>query len=192
MARAHGRVAVVHLDAHLDTWDPKVLGGGVSAYAGVNHGTFLHIAHAENLTLGNSVHVGVRAPVEDAGVVRHDGECGFGVVMAGEIEKGVAGVVRRIRERVGGSRVYVSVDVDVLDPSVAPGTGTAEVGGWSAREVLGVLAGLEGLEVVGGDVVEVSPAYDGPGEVTGLVAAEVAKAVLQLMVGKKREGERGG
>jgi len=80
--------------------------------------------------------------------------------------------------------VYISVDIDVLDPAFAPATGTAEVGGWTTRELLSILDGLEGLEVVGADVVEVAPIYDNPGETTVLAAAEVAHSLLTLMVQK--------
>ncbi|EAT83754.1 hypothetical protein SNOG_08586 [Parastagonospora nodorum SN15] len=87
-------------------------------------------------------------------------------------------------KRVAGTKVYISVDIDVLDPAFAPATGTAEVGGWSTRELLSILDGLEGLEVVGADVVEVAPIYDNPGETTVLAAAEVALALIGLMVKK--------
>jgi agmatinase len=85
---------------------------------------------------------------------------------------------------VGRSKVYISVDIDVLDPAFAPATGTAEVGGWSTRELLTILDGLTGLDVVGSDVVEVAPAYDNVGEPTTLAAAEVVMSLLQLMVDK--------
>lgn len=95
---------------------------------------------------------------------------------------GAAGVVAEIQRRVGSSKVYVTVDIDVLDPAYAPATGTPEPGGWTSRELLTVLDGLSGLQVVGGDVVEVAPVYDNAGETTVLVAAEVAKSLLTLMV----------
>ena len=78
--------------------------------------------------------------------------------------------------------MYVSVDIDVLDPAYAPATGTAEVGGWTTRELLSILDGLEGVKVVGADVVEVAPIYDNPGETTVLAAAEVAHSLITLMV----------
>ncbi|KAG7102577.1 putative agmatinase 1 like protein [Verticillium longisporum] len=150
-----GPVSVIHFDSHIDTWDPAVLGGDISDYAALNHGTFLHVAHEEHLILNSSVHAGVRAPL---------------------------GVVSRIRDRVGDSLVYISVDIDVLDPAFAPGTGTAEPGGWSTRELLAILDGLEGLPVVGADVVEVAPAYDTNGEITVLAAADIAYSLVDLMV----------
>ncbi|KAF2458957.1 arginase family-domain-containing protein [Lineolata rhizophorae] len=179
-----GQVSVIHFDSHLDTWDPEVLGGGISHYAGVNHGTFLHIAHEEGLIRNTSIHAGIRAPVmRPTGDVRNDMRCGFDMVKARDIDKiGIEGVARKLKERVGASKVYISVDIDVLDPAFAPATGTAEPGGWTSRELLSILDGLTGLELVGADVVEVAPIYDNPGETTTLAAAEVAHSLLTLMV----------
>ncbi|KAF1362943.1 Arginase/deacetylase [Lizonia empirigonia] len=181
-----GPVSVIHFDSHIDTWDPKVLGGGISHYAGVNHGTFLHIAHEEGLIRNTSIHAGIRAPVaRPKGDVRNDLRCGFEIVRARDIDRlGVSGVIETLKERVAGSKVYISVDIDVLDPAFAPATGTAEVGGWTTRELLSILDGLEGVEVVGADVVEVAPIYDNPGETTVLAAAEVVLSLLALMVNK--------
>ncbi|GAB7338497.1 hypothetical protein MBLNU457_5249t2 [Dothideomycetes sp. NU457] len=174
-----GKVSVIHFDSHIDTWDPAVLGGGISDYAGVNHGTFLHIAHEEGLILNTSIHAGIRAPVANKHYDRrHDKSCGFEIATAKAIDKiGVKGIVDKIKERTQGSRVYISVDIDVLDPAYAPATGTAEVGGWTTRELLAILEGLEGIEVVGADV----------GETTGLAAAEIVHSLIRLMVSKPIE-----
>ncbi|EFQ86928.1 hypothetical protein PTT_17725 [Pyrenophora teres f. teres 0-1] len=179
-----GPVSVIHFDSHLDTWDPEVLGGGISHYAGVNHGTFLHIAHEEGLIRNTSIHAGIRAPViRPKGDLRNDRRCGFEILKAREIDRfGVSGVIERLKSRVAGTKVYISVDIDVLDPAFAPATGTSEVGGWSTRELLSILDGLEGLDVVGADVVEVAPVYDNPGEVTVLAAAEIVLSLIGLMV----------
>ncbi|KAF2083616.1 Arginase/deacetylase [Saccharata proteae CBS 121410] len=179
-----GPVSVIHFDSHIDTWDPKVLGGGISHYAGVNHGTFLHIAHEEGLIGNTSIHAGIRAPVmRRKGDVRNDVRCGFEMIKAREIDRvGISGVIERLKERVAGTRVYISVDIDVLDPAFAPATGTAEPGGWTSRELLSILDGLDGLDVVGADVVEVAPIYDNPGETTVLAAAQVVDSLLTLMV----------
>ncbi|KAF2661073.1 Arginase/deacetylase [Lophiostoma macrostomum CBS 122681] len=179
-----GKVSVIHFDSHIDTWDPSVLGGGVSHYAGVNHGTFLHIAHEEGLIRNTSIHAGIRAPVvRPKGDRKNDIRCGFEIVKARDIDRlGVAGVIARLTDRVGESPVYISVDIDVLDPAFAPATGTAEVGGWTTRELLSILDGLAGLKVVGADIVEVAPVYDSAGEITVLAAAEVAHSLLGLLV----------
>ncbi|KAK9425721.1 putative Arginase [Seiridium unicorne] len=179
-----GKVAVVHFDSHIDTWDPAVLGGGISDYAGLNHGTFLHIAHEEGLITNTSLHAGIRAPLaRRKGDMRNDVRCGFHTITARDLDRlGTMGVISRIKERVGEANVYISVDIDVLDPAFAPATGTAEPGGWSTRELLTILDGLGGLRVVGADVVEVAPVYDNAGETTVLAAAEVAFSLLGLMV----------
>ncbi|KAB8207844.1 hypothetical protein BDV34DRAFT_211272 [Aspergillus parasiticus] len=139
-----GPVSVIHFDSHL--------GGGVSHYAGVNHGTFLHIAHEE-------------------------------IIKARDLDRvGITGIVEQIKARVGDSKVYISVDIDVLDPAYAPATGTAEPGGFTTRELLSILDALHGLPVIGADVVEVAPIYDTTAETTTLAAAEVAHSLLYLMV----------
>ncbi|KAI9037784.1 agmatinase [Aspergillus affinis] len=179
-----GPVSVIHFDSHIDTWDPEVLGGGISHYAGVNHGTFLHIAHEEGLIRNSSIHVGLRAPVNAGKTdIRNDIRCGFDMIKARDLDRiGINGVIEQIKSRVRNSRVYISVDIDVLDPAFAPGTGTAEPGGFTSRELLSILDGLRGLPVIGGDVVEVAPIYDTAGETTTLAAAEVVNSLLALMV----------
>ncbi|KAI1342792.1 arginase [Xylariaceae sp. FL0016] len=181
-----GKVSMLHFDSHIDTWDPTVLGGGISDYAGLNHGTFLHIAHEEGLISNTSLHAGIRAPLaRRKGDTRNDLRCGFATLMARDLDRlGTAGLVSAILQRLGGGKVYVSVDIDVLDPAYAPATGTPEPGGWTTRELLTILDGLRdaGLEVVGGDVVEVSPIYDTRGETTALAAAHVALALIDMMV----------
>ena len=93
----------------------------------------------------------------------------------------------QILQRIGTEvPVYLSLDIDVLDPGVCPGTGTPEPGGWTSREVIRILRGLEGLNVVGADIVEVAPAYDGVGEQTALVAAQVGFEILTSWVGRWR------
>jgi arginase family enzyme len=91
--------------------------------SGINHGTFLHIAHEEGLITNSSIHAGIRAPcLRPKGDVRNDIRCGFEMVKAREIDQiGIAGVVRKLRERVAGTKVYITVDIDVLDPAYAPG-----------------------------------------------------------------------
>ena len=123
---------------------------------GVNHGTFLHIAHEEGLIRNNSIHAGIRAPVANKKYdLRNDKACGFSIIKARDIDKvGAEGLIRKLKDRVEGSKAYISVDIDVLDPAYAPATGTAEVGGWTTRELLTILDGLSGLEVIGADVGE--------------------------------------
>ena len=125
----------------------------------MNHGTFLHIAHEEGLIRNTSMHAGIRAPVSNRKYdLKNDRACGFHILKARDLDKiGTAGFIEKIKERVQGSKVYISVDIDVLDPAYAPATGTAEVGGWTTRELLTILDGLTGIELIGADVVEVAP-----------------------------------
>lgn len=117
------------------------------------------------------------------GDTRNDKRCGFEIVTARDIDRiGVDGIIKRLKERVGNTKVYISVDIDVLDPAYAPATEIAEVGGWSARELLSILDGLEGMKVIGADVVEVAPVYDNVGETTKLAAADVVHSLMSLMV----------
>jgi agmatinase len=174
--RRFGPVALVHFDAHLDTWQ---------TYFGapITHGTPFRRAAEEGLFLDDaSMHVGIRGPVYARSDLEEDAELGFRIVPAMDLERaGVDGVVDRIRERVGDAPLYISIDIDVLDPAHAPGTGTPEAGGLTSRELLGILRGLAGKRLVGADVVEVAPAYD-HAEMTTVAAAHVAFELLALML----------
>ena len=181
VAAVHGPVAVVHFDAHLDTWD-TFFG------AAYTHGTPFRRASEEGLLdRSGCLHVGIRGSVYSAVDLIEDAELGFQVVSAPEVDQiGVSGVVERIRRRVGERPVYVSVDIDVLDPGLAPGTGTPEAGGLTSRELLTMLRTFASLNLVGADVVEVSPAYD-HAQVTGIAAAHVSYELLSaLAVGKRQ------
>jgi guanidinobutyrase / D-arginase len=171
-----GPVALVHFDAHLDTW-PTYFG------APITHGTPFRRAAEDGLFLtGHSIHVGIRGPLYAPGDLEQDAELGFSSVSAMEIERlGIDDVVARITERVGTAPLYLSIDIDVLDPAHAPGTGTPEAGGLTSRELLGILRGLAGKRLVGADVVEVSPAYD-HAEMTAIAAAHVCYELIALML----------
>ncbi|CCE79876.1 Piso0_002968 [Millerozyma farinosa CBS 7064] len=181
----YGQLSVIHFDSHIDTWDPKVLGGGLSSYMALNHGTFLHYAAEQGyLNKGACFHAGMRAPFIDASYDRqHDADCGFNIFTARDLDRfGPVEIARRIKQKVGSSPIYISVDIDVLDPANAPATGTMEIGGWTSRELLNVLDALQGLDVVGADVVEVSPPYDSHSEVTSLAATAVIDSFLGLII----------
>ncbi len=175
MAAKHGPVALVHFDAHLDTWD---------TYFGApyTHGTPFRRAVEEGvLDLDVSAHVGIRGPLYSKKDLDDDKALGFAIVSTEEVaRRGVDEAIDRVRARVGDRPVYVSIDIDVLDPSHAPGTGTPEPGGLTSRELQMILRGLTDLNLVGGDVVEVAPAYD-HAELTTIAAANVVYDLLALM-----------
>ena len=174
-ARRYGPLALVHFDAHLDTWD---------TYFGqrYTHGTPFRRAWEEGLLRRDrSVHVGLRGPLYAETDLVEDAGMGFAQITTEQVAQlGVATVVEHVLARVGDAPLYVSVDIDVLDPAHAPGTGTPEAGGLTSRELLSVLRGLEPARIVGADVVEVSPAYD-HAEITAVAAAHVLYDVVTLM-----------
>ncbi|MFL6100844.1 MAG: agmatinase [Actinomycetales bacterium] len=177
MHRLHGPLAVLHFDAHLDTWD---------TYFGepYTHGTPFRRASEEGLLdRDHCLHVGIRGPLYGVSDLPESGDLGFETVHCTELETlGVAGTIERMRARLGDRPVYVSVDIDVLDPAHAPGTGTPEAGGMTSRELLGILRGLAGVTVVSADIVEVAPAYD-HAEITGIAASHVAYELLSVLAG---------
>ncbi len=176
-AAVHGPLGLVLLDAHADVWDRYV---GERYY----HGSPIRRALEEGLLdPGRSLLAGMRGPVYDAGDAAMPAELGFAVLTAEELlalrpEEYAA----RVRERAGGGPLFLSFDVDVLDPAFAPGTGTPEAGGLATREALAYVRALRGLRCSGFDVVEVSPPYDGPGAPTAVAAANVAYELLTLDV----------
>jgi agmatinase len=171
----HGPVAVLHFDAHLDTWD---------TYFGepYTHGTPFRRASEEGLIdLEHSMHVGIRGPLYDASDLPDSDRLGFETVHCVDVQmQGLSSAIDRMRARLGDAPVYVSVDIDVLDPAHAPGTGTPEAGGLTSRELLAMLRELVDLRVVGADIVEVAPAYD-HAEITGIAAAHVGYELLSVM-----------
>jgi agmatinase len=174
-AEQHGPLAVLHFDAHLDTWD---------TYFGepYTHGTPFRRASEEGLLdRDHCLHIGIRGPLYGTDDLPDTADLGFDTIHCVELETlGVVGTVERMRQRLGDRPVYVSVDIDVLDPAHAPGTGTPEAGGMTSRELLGILRGLAGLNVVSADIVEVSPPYD-HAEITGIAAAHVGYELLSIM-----------
>lgn len=171
----YGEVAVVHFDAHLDTWD---------TYFGapLTHGTPFRRASEEGLIDKTaSIHVGIRGPLYDAQDLTDDQVLGFQIIGSHLLDDlGPRGVIEQLKRRVGSKPVYVSVDIDVLDPAFAPGTGTPEAGGLASRELLQIIRAFADLNLVGADIVEVAPAYD-HAEVTGIAAAHVAYELISAM-----------
>jgi len=172
--RVHGPVALVHFDAHLDTWD---------TYFGepYTHGTPFRRAVEEGILDTSAVcHVGTRGPLYGQHDLAEDRRLGFGIVTSGDVmRRGVTETVDALRQRIGDRPLYISVDIDVLDPAHAPGTGTPEAGGMTSRELLEILRGLAGTNLIGADVVELAPAYD-HAEITAVAAANLAYEFLSL------------
>ena len=171
-----GPVGMIHFDAHSDTNDTYF---GDNPYT---HGTPFRRAIEEGLLDGKRVvQIGIRGSSEYLWEFSKD--AGMTVIHAEEISQlGVPEIVRMARAVVGDGPTYLSFDVDGLDPAFAPGTGTPEIGGLTTREALGIFHGLQGLNICGGDVVEVSPQYD-PSSNTAQVGAQMLFEILSLMVG---------
>ncbi|KAH8881498.1 Arginase/deacetylase [Thozetella sp. PMI_491] len=183
--RAYGPVSVIHFDSHLDTWKPKVFGGSPSEVASINHGTYFYHAAMEGLLANDSnIHAGIRTTLSGPSDYQNDGYCGFEIVEAREIDTiGTDGIIKKIIDRVGTTKpVYLSLDIDTLDPAFAPATGTPETGGWSTRELRTILRGLESLNLIAADIVEVAPAYDTSAEQTTIAAADVLYEIMSIMV----------
>jgi agmatinase len=175
LARRHGRVGLVHFDAHPDTWDE---------YFGSKffHGTPFRRALEEGLIDPHRmIQVGIRGPLygpEDFAL--HD-EHGIEVIRIETVkEHGTTWVAGRL-SRLRGGPLYCSFDIDAVDPAFAPATGTPEVGGLTSYEAVTLVRALAGLGVIGADVVEVSPPYDGPGQVTSLLAANLLFELASVM-----------
>jgi agmatinase len=179
-AAAHGPLALVQFDSHADAWD---------SFFGkpYNHGTVFRRAVEEGLiATERSIQVGMRGSLYEGCDLEASRALGFDLIATDEVrESGILAVVDRIRERVGDAKAYVSFDVDFVDPAFAPGTGTPEIGGFTSREAQEFARGLAGIEIVGCDVVEVYPSYDGPGQITSLLAANVAYEFLTLIAASR-------
>ena len=175
LARKHGPLCLVQLDAHGDTWDE---------YFGQKyfHGTTFKRAVEENLLdPRGSVQAGMRGSLYGPGDIRAAEDLGFTVIQSEELRAlGPEAYGRLVKANVGERPVFLSFDVDFLDPAFAPGTGTPEVAGFSTAEALAFLRSLRGIRLAGADVVEVSPPYDGPGQQTALAAANVGFELLAL------------
>ncbi|KAF9486490.1 Arginase/deacetylase [Pholiota conissans] len=174
--KVYGPISVIHFDAHLDTW--PAYPGQATEQSRVTHGTFFYLAQEEGLLGNNSIHGGIRCKLAN------DAEVGFQVISTDDIDDlGIPTIIKKIRQRIGDSPVYLSLDIDVIDPGLAPATGTPEAGGWTTRELKRIIRGLAGLNFVGADIVEVAPAYDNA-EITGIAAADFVHDFLSMLMTK--------
>jgi agmatinase len=175
LAPRHGAMALVQLDSHTDTWDQYF----DQPYF---HGTtFKRAAEQGLIEPAASVQAGMRGSLFAGSDLQDARALGFAVIPSEELRAlGPEGYGRTVRERVGERPVFLSFDIDFLDPAFAPGTGTPEVAGFSTAEALAFLRALAGIRLVGCDIVEVAPLYDGPGQATALAAANIALDLLAL------------
>ena len=176
MYKKYGQeIAVLHFDAHLDTWD---------TYFGapITHGTpFRRASEKGYIDKTASVHVGTRGPLYGIEDLEDDERLGFSIITSEYIEEaGVQSAIDRMLKRIGDAPVYVTVDIDVLDPAHAPGTGTPEAGGMTSREILRMIRALGDRNVIGAEVVEVLPAYD-HAQLTGIAASHVAYELMTVL-----------
>jgi agmatinase len=186
-AAAYGPLAVIHLDSHPDTWHSEFKNHPYS------HGTPFRRAIEENLVDTHAyVQIGIRGPTSDPEDLPKAKELGARILGIGHVfEVGIPSVIDEIHAVVGHRPTYVSLDIDAVDPAFAPGTGTPEVGGLSSYHILQLVRGLQGLNIVGFDLVEVSPPYD-HGDITSILAANLAFEFLSLLSLAKGTNDSGG
>ena len=181
ITKIHGHVSLLHFDSHSDT---------VDEYFGkpYNHGTPFKRAVEENLLLvNNSIQVGLRGSIYSNEHLNIPRDLGFEVITTQEIrEIGLKEVIDRIHYRIGETKVFVSFDIDFVDPAFAPGTGTPEVGGFTSSEAMDLVRGLKGLNFIGFDLVEVLPAFD-PSEITALLATNIIYEFISLLALNKKQ-----
>ena len=176
-AEKYGPLAVVHFDSHCDTEEGYY-----------NHGTpFADACKAGVIDTSAYIKVGIRGPIMESDEVQVAESQGARILTIERcFKEGIDWVIEQIHHVVGNKQVYVSLDIDAVDPAYAPGTGTPEVGGFTSFQILQLVRGLRGLDTVGFDLVEVSPPYDSPGEITSILAANLVFEFLSLLALKKR------
>ncbi|MCC0026626.1 MAG: agmatinase [Zhengella sp.] len=169
-AAKHGPLALVQFDAHQDTWDDDG--------KRIDHGSFVGRAVRDGvIDPSRSIQVGIRTHAPE--------DCGIEIIHGYEVEEmSAAAIAERIYRRTGGKNVYVTFDIDCLDPAFAPGTGTPVAGGPSSAKMLSVLRHMKNIEIVGADVVEVAPAYD-HADITAIAGASIAMHYLGLLAERR-------
>jgi agmatinase len=185
MAKRHGPVALIHFDSHTDTGD-KRFGRKYT------HGTpFRRAVEEELILVDHSIQAGMRGSIYSRDSLDDARKMGFDLVTSVEAqERGIDELIRRIRDRAGDAKAFVTFDIDFVDPAYAPGTGTPEVGGFTSSEALRVVRGLRDLDLVGFDLVEVLPQYD-PSQITALLAANLVYEFISLIALRKKLGSEG-
>ncbi|PYH72107.1 agmatinase [Aspergillus vadensis CBS 113365] len=186
-------VALLHFDSHLDSLHPdRYPSAWTSMQSQFNHGSVFWNAMKEGLiSNSSSLHAGINTRLSGNSFqdLEDDDKQGFLRIAADEVDTiGAAGIVDRIHQHIPKDQpVYMSIDIDVLDPAFAPGTGAPEPGGWTTREMIKILRGVMDLNIVGADIVEVAPAYDTPGGETAYLAANLAYELVTGMVAREQK-----
>lgn len=180
-AQRHGPLAVVHFDAHPDTWDHEYLDQKYS------HGTpFVRALEEGLIDPAAYVQLGIRGPTGGPQDYEDALRLGTRMITLEEFRTRTVGdVIAEVRQRIGTRPLYLTLDIDCVDPAFAPGTGTPEVGGFTSYEILQLVRGLQGLSLVGADLVEVSPPYDHSG-ITSILAANLVFEFLSMLALLKR------
>lgn len=186
-ASKYGPPAVIHFDAHPDTWPWEFKDQPYS------HGTPFRRAIEEDLIDTSAyIQIGIRGPTSGPEDWSDAREMGARVVTIDQVfEMGIPAVIQETLAAIGERPVYVSLDIDSVDPAFAPGTGTPEVGGLSSYQILQLVRGMRGMSLIGFDLVEVSPAYD-HGEITSILAANLVFEFLSLLALKRGSEKPGG
>jgi agmatinase/guanidinopropionase len=174
-AQKHGPLSLVHIDAHIDTWEAEFESVPYS------HGTpFRHALQEGLIREGEYMQIGIRGPISGENDYAEAAALGARTITIHEVtEKGLPVILREVHQRMKGP-VYVTLDIDSADPAFAPGTGTPEVGGLTSYQLLQLVRGLHGLDLIGFDLVEVSPPFD-HGDITAILAANIVFEYLSLL-----------
>ncbi|WP_102960081.1 agmatinase [Mangrovicella endophytica] len=177
VAKRHGPLALVQFDSHSDTWDKYFAGKRYSA------GTpFRRAVEEAIVSPEHSIQIGLRGSLFTPTDISQSLDLGYDVVTTDAMfEMGIAALADRIAERTAGRPTFVTFDMDFVDPAYAPGVQTPEAGGPSARETLALLRAMKGLNLVGCDVVELNPLFEGPSQITALLAATVMAELMALV-----------
>lgn len=180
-AEKYGPLSLVHIDAHLDTWESEFEGVPYS------HGTpFRYALQEELIRKGEYIQIGIRGPVSEKSDYAEAKELGAHTITNHDVfDKGIPAILEEVHKSMQGP-VYVSLDIDSADPAYAPGTGTPEVGGLTSYQLLQLVRGLQGLNLVGFDMVEVSPPYD-HGDITAVLASNLVFEYLSLLALKEHD-----
>jgi agmatinase len=180
-AQKHGKLALIHFDSHSDLWE------GYFGDKDMNGTPFRRALENDLLDVEHSIQIGLRGPLYDKEDYDVSEALGFKMISGPQLhEMGMKEAIRQIQERVGDRKAYVTFDIDFIDPAYAPGTGTPEVGGFTSFESLQLVRGLEGLNIVGFDLVEVMPAYD-PTNTTCMLAANIVYQFISLIAKRRAE-----